>query len=71
LTIIFPKRQIIPDIVTAGLETVALRMSAHPIFPQNSQELNRPLAAPSANRFGRISPNNGTARVPISQWVRS
>jgi len=56
LTIIFPKRENVPDIVTAGLETVALRMSAHPIFREIVRKLNRPLAAPSANRFGRISP---------------
>ncbi|PYL89139.1 MAG: threonylcarbamoyl-AMP synthase, partial [Verrucomicrobia bacterium] len=56
LTIIFLKREIVPDIVTAGLETVALRMSAHPIFREVVTKLNRPLAAPSANRFGRISP---------------
>jgi L-threonylcarbamoyladenylate synthase len=56
LTIIFPKREIVPDIVTAGLETVAVRMSAHPVFCEIIRKLNRPLAAPSANRFGRISP---------------
>jgi L-threonylcarbamoyladenylate synthase len=56
LTIIFPKREIVPDIVTAGLETVAVRMSAHPVFREIVRTLNRPLAAPSANRFGRISP---------------
>jgi L-threonylcarbamoyladenylate synthase len=55
LTIIFPKGAVIPDIVTAGLETVAVRMSAHPIFREMIRALNRPLAAPSANRFGRIS----------------
>jgi L-threonylcarbamoyladenylate synthase len=56
LTIIFLKREIVPDIVTAGLETVAVRMSAHPVFREVVRKLNRPLAAPSANRFGRISP---------------
>jgi L-threonylcarbamoyladenylate synthase len=56
LTIIFRKREIVPDIVTAGLETVAVRMSAHPIFRDVVGKLSRPLAAPSANRFGRISP---------------
>ena len=56
LTIVFPKREIVPDIVTAGLETVAVRMSAHPIFREVVRKLNRPLAAPSANQFGRISP---------------
>jgi L-threonylcarbamoyladenylate synthase len=45
-----------PDLVTAGLETVAVRMSAHPVFTETIREFGRPLAAPSANRFGRISP---------------
>jgi len=56
LTIIFQKRDVVPDIVTAGLETVAVRMSAHPVFREIVSALNRPLAAPSANRFGRVSP---------------
>jgi L-threonylcarbamoyladenylate synthase len=56
LTIIFRKREVIPDIVTAGLNTVAVRMSAHPVFREIVSGLNRPLAAPSANRFGRVSP---------------
>ncbi len=56
LTILLPKTSLIPDIVTAGLPTVALRMSAHPVFSAVVRELDRPLAAPSANRFGRISP---------------
>ncbi|MGI8431997.1 MAG: L-threonylcarbamoyladenylate synthase, partial [Chthoniobacterales bacterium] len=56
LTILLPKTSLIPEIVTAGLPTVALRMSAHPIFSAIVRELDRPLAAPSANRFGRISP---------------
>jgi L-threonylcarbamoyladenylate synthase len=59
LTIIFRKCDIVPDIVTAGLETVAVRMSAHPVFREIVGALNRPLAAPSANRFGRISPTTG------------
>jgi L-threonylcarbamoyladenylate synthase len=56
LTIIFLKRDVVPDIVTAGLETVAVRMSAHPVFCEVVSAVNRPLAAPSANRFGRVSP---------------
>ncbi|PZR72236.1 MAG: threonylcarbamoyl-AMP synthase [Chthoniobacterales bacterium] len=58
LTIILRKRETIPDIVTAGLQTVALRMSAHPVFHQIIRAFGRPLAAPSANRFGRISPTS-------------
>ena len=56
LTIVLPKREIVPDIATAGLETVAVRLSAHPVFAEIVGELDEPLAAPSANRFGRVSP---------------
>src|SRR5438874_262599 len=55
-TIVLPKLEIIPDIVTAGLDTVAVRLSTHPVFAQIASALDKPLAAPSANRFGRISP---------------
>jgi len=55
-TIVLPKREIVPDIVTAGLDTVAVRLSAHPVFAQIACLFDKPLAAPSANRFGRISP---------------
>jgi L-threonylcarbamoyladenylate synthase len=72
LTIIFRKREIVPDIVTAGLATVAVRMSAHPIFRDVVGKLDRPLAAPSANRFGRISPTTAqhvfdelSGRIPL------
>ena len=56
LTLVLPKRQIVPEIVTAGLDTVAVRISAHPVFAEIVQAFGKPLAAPSANRFGRISP---------------
>jgi L-threonylcarbamoyladenylate synthase len=56
LTIVLPKREIIPDIVTAGLDTVAVRISSHTVFAQIIEAFGRPLAAPSANRFGRVSP---------------
>ncbi|MEY2438763.1 MAG: L-threonylcarbamoyladenylate synthase [Verrucomicrobiota bacterium] len=56
LTLVLPKRDLIPDIVTAGLDTVAVRISAHPVFHAVIRNFGRPLAAPSANRFGRISP---------------
>ena len=55
-TMVLPKRDIVPDIVTAGLDTVAVRLSAHPMFAEIVGELDEPLAAPSANRFGRVSP---------------
>ena len=53
---VLPKREVVPDIVTAGMDTVAVRLSAHPVFAEIVGELDQPLAAPSANRFGRISP---------------
>lgn len=56
LTLLLPKTNIVPDIVTAGLPTVAVRVSAHPVFSRIVHAFGGPLAAPSANRFGRISP---------------
>ena len=56
LTFVLPRKKIIPDLVTSGLDTVAVRMSAHPVFAETIREFGRPLAAPSANRFGRVSP---------------
>jgi len=55
-TVVLLRREIVPDIVTAGLETVALRISAQAIFSEIIRAFGAPLAAPSANRFGRISP---------------
>ena len=56
LTFVLPKRESIPDVVTAGLKTVGVRMSAHPVFQRVVSNFGGLLAAPSANRFGRISP---------------
>jgi L-threonylcarbamoyladenylate synthase len=56
LTVVLPRRDIVPDLVTAGEETVAVRMSGHPVFRRVAEALGKPIAAPSANRFGRISP---------------
>ena len=56
LTLVLPKKELIPDVVSGGLETVAVRISSHPIFQSVVQAFGQPLAAPSANRFGRISP---------------
>ena len=55
-TMVLPKREIVPGIVTAGLDTVAVRISAHRVFAEIVGELKEPIAAPSANRFGRVSP---------------
>lgn len=56
LTMVLPAGECIPDLVRSGLPTVALRRSAHPVMTHIARELGHPLAAPSANRFGRISP---------------
>jgi L-threonylcarbamoyladenylate synthase len=56
LTLVLPAKDLVPDLVRSGLPTVALRCSAHPVMAAVIGELGRPLAAPSANRFGRISP---------------
>ncbi|HZR06296.1 MAG TPA: L-threonylcarbamoyladenylate synthase [Candidatus Udaeobacter sp.] len=56
LTLILDRQPIVPEIVTAGLSTVAVRMSSHPIFVAIISAFGKPVAAPSANRFGRISP---------------
>jgi L-threonylcarbamoyladenylate synthase len=56
LTLVLPRRDVVPDIVTSGLDTVAVRMSAHAVFREVCSAFGKPLAAPSANHFGRISP---------------
>ncbi len=56
LTIVLPKNEIIPAIVTAGQDTVGLRMPSQPLAQQLLETLPFPLAAPSANPFGYISP---------------
>ncbi len=61
LTIVLPKREKVPDIVTAGLPTVAVRMPAHPVALALIREAGVPIAAPSANRFGRLSPTHHEA----------
>jgi L-threonylcarbamoyladenylate synthase len=55
-TVILPRREIVPEIVTAGLDTVAVRISADPLFSEIIHAFASPLAAPSANRFGHVSP---------------
>jgi L-threonylcarbamoyladenylate synthase len=56
LTILLPRKAIIPDIVTAGLDHVAIRVPNHPETLALLKMLDFPLAAPSANPFGYISP---------------
>jgi L-threonylcarbamoyladenylate synthase len=63
LTIVLPKKPDLPDVITAGLDTVAARSSSDPIFRSVVKELGRPIAAPSANRFGSMSPTSASAVV--------
>ncbi len=56
LTLVVKKKSAIPDIVTAGLPTVGLRMPAHPVALALLREAGVPVAAPSANRFTQLSP---------------
>ncbi len=86
LTLVVPKRALIPDIVTAGLPTVGLRMPAHPLALELIRLAGVPIAAPSANRFTELSPtqaghipeglvdyvvDGGPARVGIESTVLS
>ena len=56
LTFVLPKKPIVPDAVSAGLPSVAVRMPSHPLFRRLLRLTEVPLAAPSANRFGYVSP---------------
>jgi L-threonylcarbamoyladenylate synthase len=86
LTLVLPKRPHVPDIVTAGLATVGLRMPAHPLALALIRAAGVPIAAPSANRFTELSPtaarhvpealadyvlDGGPARVGIESTVLS
>jgi L-threonylcarbamoyladenylate synthase len=56
LTLVLRRGQRVSDLVTGGLPTVGLRVPAHPVALALLSEFGGPLAAPSANRFGRVSP---------------
>ncbi len=58
LTLLLPKKNNIPSIVTSGLNQVAVRIPNHPLTLLLLNKLNFPLAAPSANPFGYVSPTN-------------
>ena len=60
LTLIFPKTEVVPDTVTAGLDSVAIRMPSHPVFRELGKRCDFPIAAPSANPFGYVSPTTST-----------
>jgi L-threonylcarbamoyladenylate synthase len=56
LTLVLPKRPAVPAIVSAGLPSLAVRLPSHPLFRQLLKLAGIPLAAPSANPFGYVSP---------------
>jgi len=56
LTLVLPKSELVPDIVTSGLDTVGIRMPDHPVALALIDASGCPLAAPSANKFGKLSP---------------
>ncbi len=58
LTLVLPKREVIPPVVSSGLPSVAVRMPRHPLLRRLLRLVDRPLAAPSANPFGYISPTS-------------
>jgi len=60
LTLVLPKTEAVPDIVSAGLSTVAVRMPKHPIALALIRAAECPIAAPSANKFGRLSPTTAS-----------
>lgn len=59
LTLVLPRNEAVPDIVTAGGATVGVRVPAHPVALALLREVGQPLAAPSANRSGQLSPTRG------------
>ncbi|MDX2186067.1 MAG: L-threonylcarbamoyladenylate synthase [Opitutaceae bacterium] len=72
LTIVLPKKPVVPDLATSGLPSVAVRMPAHPLFRRLLKTCGLPLAAPSANPFGYLSPttaqhvlDNLSGRIPF------
>lgn len=69
LTVVLPRRERVSDLVTASLPTVAVRVPAHPVLRTLLKECALPLAAPSANPFGYISPTTA-AHVEASLGER-
>lgn len=72
LTILMPRKAAVPDVVTAGLPTVAIRMPSHPVAAALLKACNLPIAAPSANRSGKPSPTTAAhvaadmdGRIPL------
>ena len=58
LTVLLPKSNLVVDLITGGKAKVAIRIPSHPDFHALLQQIDFPLAAPSANLYGRVSPTN-------------
>ncbi len=58
LTLVLPRNETVPDLVTAGLPTVAIRIPDHPMTLALLESIGEPIAAPSANPFGAVSPTS-------------
>ncbi len=63
MTLVLPKKDCVPDVVTSGLPTVACRVSSNDVMRRVLRLLGSPIAAPSANIFGHISPTCAAAVV--------
>jgi L-threonylcarbamoyladenylate synthase len=71
LTLVLPKKFSVPAIVTAGLPSVAIRMPRHPLMRRLLRRCGLPLAAPSANPFGYVSPTTaGHVRTGLGRKIR-
>ncbi len=71
LTLVLPRAKEIPDIVTAGGDTVGVRWPSHPFIQAVIRECGFPLAAPSANLSGRVSPTNAEhVRAQLGDRIR-
>jgi L-threonylcarbamoyladenylate synthase len=71
LTLVLRKKPVVPAIVTAGLPSVAVRMPRHPLLQRLLKLCGRPLAAPSANPFGYVSPTTAEhVRLGLGAKIR-
>ena len=69
MTLVLPRKECVPDIVTSGLPTVACRVTSHEVMRAVSRALGHPIAAPSANRFGHISPTSAPAVLKMRRGI--
>ncbi len=72
LTLVLPKSPIVPDLVTSGLSTVGIRMPGNEIALELIRKAACPIAAPSANKFGRISPTTAAhvrKQLPLVDYI--